>query len=150
MFPQIACQRGCIVTLVAFIWFFSAVCFQMCPQMACLRGYIVTLIAFVWPFSTVCLHMCSQIVGSGRCKVTLVAIVWLVSIICLPNWNLPLSCFNWFMLLKTLFHHLMLLIAYECYLQCKSCYKLTTNWTKIWFRLKGQKLKVKVIHMFND
>ena len=34
--------RGCIVTLVAFVWLFSTVCFQMFPQIACTRGCIVT------------------------------------------------------------------------------------------------------------
>ena len=29
--PQMACLRGCIVTLVAFVRLFSIVCFQMCP-----------------------------------------------------------------------------------------------------------------------
>ena len=36
------------VTLVAFIWFFSTVCFKMPHQIACLRRGIVTLVAFVW------------------------------------------------------------------------------------------------------
>ena len=44
---QLACPNGCIATLVAFIWLFSAVGFQMCPQIACLRGCIVALVAFV-------------------------------------------------------------------------------------------------------
>ena len=54
---QIACLRRCKVTLVTFVWFFSTVRFQMRPQMACLRGCIVTLVAFVWLFSTVCFQM---------------------------------------------------------------------------------------------
>ena len=29
---QVACPNGCIATLVAFIWLFAAVCFQMTPQ----------------------------------------------------------------------------------------------------------------------
>ena len=41
LFPQIACQRGCIVTLVAFVWLFSTVCFQMFPQIVCTRGCIL-------------------------------------------------------------------------------------------------------------
>ena len=48
MSPQIACPRGCIVALVAFVWFFSTVRFQMCPQSTCIRGCKVTLVAFVW------------------------------------------------------------------------------------------------------
>ena len=31
MSPQITCMRGCIVTLIAYVWLFSIVCFQMCP-----------------------------------------------------------------------------------------------------------------------
>ena len=44
---QLACPNGCIATLVAFIWFFAAVCFQMCPQSVCSRGCIITLVTFV-------------------------------------------------------------------------------------------------------
>ena len=42
-----ACMRGCIITLVAFVWLFSCVCFQMGPQMACLGGGKFTLVAFM-------------------------------------------------------------------------------------------------------
>ena len=44
---QLACPNGCIATLVAFIWLFAAMSFQMHPQIACLRGCKVTLVAFV-------------------------------------------------------------------------------------------------------
>ena len=47
MCPQSACIIGCIVALVAFVWFFSTVSFQMCPQMAPVRRQIFTLVAFV-------------------------------------------------------------------------------------------------------
>ena len=33
--PQSTCMRQCKITLVAFVWLFSIVRFQMCPQMAC-------------------------------------------------------------------------------------------------------------------
>ena len=46
-----------IVTLIAFIWLFSTVHFQICPQIICIRGCKVTLIAFVWLFSVVCFPM---------------------------------------------------------------------------------------------
>ena len=90
LFPQIACQRGCIVTLVAFVWLFSTVCFQMFPQIVCTRGCIVTLqcdyasscaddlnalVAFVWLFSTVCSQMFPQIACMSGCIVTLFAFV---------------------------------------------------------------------------
>ena len=45
--------NGCIVALVAFVWFFSTVHFQMCPQIACPRGCKITLLAFIWLFSAV-------------------------------------------------------------------------------------------------
>ena len=48
---QIACPKGCIVTLVAFVWLFTTVYFQMSPQIACLRGSKLALIALVWFFS---------------------------------------------------------------------------------------------------
>ena len=47
MCPKVALWRGCKVTSVAFVWFFSTVCFQMCPQIARLRGCIVALVACV-------------------------------------------------------------------------------------------------------
>ena len=50
MCPQSACIRRGIVTLVAFVWLFSTVRFQMSPQSACMRGWIFTLVAFVWFF----------------------------------------------------------------------------------------------------
>ena len=61
MSPQMGCPRGCIITLVAFVWLFSTVHFQMCPQIVCPRRGIVTLVTLVWLFSTVCFQMCPQI-----------------------------------------------------------------------------------------
>ena len=78
MVPQMACLRRCILALIAFIWFFSSVRFQMCPQIACLRRSIVALISFVWLFSTVCFQMSPQIACLGRNKVTLVAFLSIV------------------------------------------------------------------------
>ena len=43
-------MRGCIVTLVAFIWPFSTVSFQMCPQSTCIRGCKHTLVAICLTF----------------------------------------------------------------------------------------------------
>ena len=34
MYPQIACIIGCILTLVAFVWLFSNVCFKMCEKLS--------------------------------------------------------------------------------------------------------------------
>ena len=44
--PSIACLNGCKVALVAFVWLFSTVRFQMSPQIACPRGCKVALAAF--------------------------------------------------------------------------------------------------------
>ena len=46
-------HKGCVISLVVFVWFFSIVHFQMCPQMTCLNRYIVALVAFVGLFSRV-------------------------------------------------------------------------------------------------
>ena len=40
-------RTSCKITLVAFVWLFPTVCFQMSPQVACLRGCKVALVAFV-------------------------------------------------------------------------------------------------------
>ena len=48
MFPQIACLWGCIVTLVAFVWHFTAMSFKMHFQTVCPRRCTFTLVAFVW------------------------------------------------------------------------------------------------------
>ena len=75
MVPQRTCIRACIVALVAFVRFFSTVCFQMCPQIACIRGCKVTMVAFVWLFSTVNFQMSPQIFPLGGVIFTQVAFV---------------------------------------------------------------------------
>ena len=75
-------SRGGIVALVAFVWLFSTVDFQMCFQIACLWRRIITLVAFVWLFSTVSFQMCPQSAGIWGCIVTLVAFVRLFSTVC--------------------------------------------------------------------
>ena len=79
MFSQIACIWRCIVTLDAFVRFFSTVHIQMCPQTACPWGCIVTLVTFVRFFFAVCSQMLPQIACTRECKVTLVTFVWLFS-----------------------------------------------------------------------
>ena len=83
MCPQAACIRGCKVTLVAFVWLFSTVRFQMRLQTACLRRCIVTLVAFVWLFCTVCFQMYLQIACPTGCIITLAAIIWPDAFLCL-------------------------------------------------------------------
>ena len=53
MFPQIVCQRGCVVSLVAYVRLFSTLYYQMSSQPTCLRRWNVTLIASVCLFSNV-------------------------------------------------------------------------------------------------
>ena len=91
MSPQITCISGCIVALVAFVWLFSAVRFQMRPQTGCTRRCKITLAAFVWLFSTVCFQMPQKIACVRGCIVTLVAFVWLFSTVCLQM--CPFFCF---------------------------------------------------------
>ena len=71
---RVAFNFNAISTLIAYVWFLSAVCFQVCPQITCLRGCKVTLVAFVWLFSSVCFQMTPQIACLRRCKVTLAAL----------------------------------------------------------------------------
>ena len=47
MCPQMACTRRSVVTMVAFVWLFSTVHFEMCPQNICMKGCKVTLVAFL-------------------------------------------------------------------------------------------------------
>ena len=79
MSPQIAGLRGCKTTLVAFVWLFSTVRFQMCPQITCLNRCIVALVTFVWLFSTVCLQMSPQIACQRGCIITELAFFCLFS-----------------------------------------------------------------------
>ena len=59
MSSQIACLRGGIFALVAFIWLVSTMCFQMSVQNACIRGYEVALDAsFVPLFPAVGVFKC--------------------------------------------------------------------------------------------
>ena len=58
--PQMACLRGCKVTLVTFVWLFSIVRFQMCFKSACTRGFKVTSVAFVCLFPNVRFQMSPQ------------------------------------------------------------------------------------------
>ena len=94
MLPQIVCSNRCKVTLVAFVRLFSTVRFQMCPQIACMRRGIFTLVALVWLFSTVCFQMCPQIACLRGGIVTLVAFVWLFSSVCFQM-RLQSACITW-------------------------------------------------------
>ena len=102
MSPQLACLRGCIVTLVAFVGFFSTVCFQMFPQIACMICFKVTLVTFVCLFSTVCFQVCPQVIFARRCILTLIAFVCFFSTACFQvclqmacqsRWKVTLGCY---------------------------------------------------------
>ena len=54
MCPQIARMRRGKVTLVAFVWLISIVCFQMCPQWSWIRAYIPTRAALVQLLFFIC------------------------------------------------------------------------------------------------
>ena len=130
MGSQSACIKGCIVTLVAFVWFLPTVCFQMCPEIACMRGSIITLVAFVCLLSTVFFTMCPQITCPRRCIVTLCAFVWLLfKISVFPWWNCSIVFTQKIHKLHTLVV-LWVRVVFNC-LKVKNAKKLV-----------GQKLKV--------
>ena len=72
MFPQIVSGKYVIITLVAFFWLFTTVCFHMPIQSACIGGCIITLVAL---FSTVRFQMFPQMACLKECVVTLIALV---------------------------------------------------------------------------
>ena len=82
MYPQIDYSRSGKVALVAFVWIFSTVLFQMFPQIALLRRGLVTVVTFVWLFYTVRFQMLHQIACLRRGIVALVAFVWLFPHMC--------------------------------------------------------------------
>ena len=82
MYPQIDYSRSGKVALVAFVWIFSTVLFQMFPQIALLRRGLVTVVTFVWLFYSVRFQMLHQIACLRRGIVALVAFVWLFPHMC--------------------------------------------------------------------
>ena len=79
--PQISCLKRCKVTLIAIVWFFSRVCFQMFPQIACLNWCIITLVTFKQFFSSIGFHLCPKIISQNWYIVTLIAFVPLVALV---------------------------------------------------------------------
>ena len=81
VFSNISVKAACPVksktTLFAFVWFFSTVHFYMCPQItwACM----ITLVAYVFLFYCVGFQMNSQMACLWGCKGTLVTFVRLFS-----------------------------------------------------------------------
>ena len=70
--------------LVAFVWLFSTVSFQMSPQIVFSKKGKGTLVAFafVWLFYTVCFQMCLQIACPRKDKVPFVTFFRIVSTVC--------------------------------------------------------------------
>ena len=134
MYLQVAYLRKSVVTLVAFVTFFSTVRLQMRFQIACLRRCKVTLIAFVWFFPTVYFQMFHQAAFPRRWKVALVTLIRLFSIVDLSHWNHG-PAFN------------EILLYHQQTRNVLSCVILVSNWDKFWWqiRLGGQKWKVKLI-----
>ena len=103
---QIACVIRRIITFVAFVCFFSAVCYQMSPQIICLRTCVITLATFFWLFSAVCFQMSPQIVCPSGRKATLVALVFPLTCFCHSHGSFCfIIVFIWVKMLKILIHH---------------------------------------------
>ena len=132
MVPESTWIWACIVTLVASVWFFSTVRFQMFPQIACLKTGIVTLIAFVWFFSTVRFQMSHQNVCSRRSKVTLIAFVWFFSTV----------RFQMFPQIAFLKRGIVTLVAFVWFYSTVSCFVQE-------FYICILQTKVIIFHLFN-
>ena len=120
MFPKRTWVRAGKVALVAFVWHFSTMCFQMSPQCAYMKRCIVTLVAFVCLFSTVCYQMSPQCACMRGSIVTLVAFVWFYDIVSLFLQNFPV--------LQT--KVIIFKIFFHC--QCLLCFAqlAAPNWVK--------------------
>ena len=80
MYPQRTCPRRCKVTLAAFVWVFTTLCFQNFPHGACVRGFKITLVAFVHLFSTLCCKIFPQSACLSKFEATMVGYVWPLNI----------------------------------------------------------------------
>ena len=139
MCPQISCFRRCKVTLIAFVWLFSTVCFQMWLQSPSMCRCKVTLVAFIWLVSTVHFQMCPQATFHRGCILTLVALVWTFSfIICVCQGNVYIiSTFTEIIIFKILIHHHQVGNAVLCVVS-------GSNWENEDCRLEERTMKVKV------
>ena len=140
MSSQIIYTRGCIVTLVAFVWLFSTVCFHMFPQTICPRGCIVTLVAFVWPLPIVCFQMFLQTAFQRKFQVTLVTSFGIFAFLFHGELDISLT-FIWTILSQVFIHHQH--TNKWCVLRNVS-FKLQTNQDylaleyKVWIRRKNE------------
>ena len=111
MYSQIACLRGCIVTLVAFVWLFSTMClnFLCCVFSNCLPERIYNHIGCAcFTFSTMCFQMCRQIACMRGCKTTLVALFYFSSTVSLQM-ACPGGCIITMVAFAWLFSHCVFL-----------------------------------------
>ena len=109
-----------IFTLVAFVWLFSIVLFQMCPQMVCPRGCKVTLVAFVCDFSSVCFQMNPWMAWLMGCIVTLVAFMWLNDIVSILLQYFYISILQTKLIIFTILLH--------CHCVLCLCQMVDSNW----------------------
>ena len=141
MRPQRTWIRAAKLTLVAFVWLFLGVFFQMWPQIVCLRRGIVTLVAFIWLFSTVYFHMRLQRALIRAGKLTLVAFVRIFStancrrrIYNRPSFNSTCESGYWKFekwKVKWKFGSLILRMKSEMKMSCDREWKVKWKWLKI-------------------
>ena len=114
MFLQFASFNGCVVTLVAFVRFFTRMSFQMSPQIARPNRCIVALVASVRFFSYVSFQMSRQSAHMFRCKVTYVALILFFSLFLhrITVWDFGRRSVHHGEKLSTAFH-IMLVIVYD-------------------------------------
>ena len=124
---QIVCPRWCKVTLIALVWFFPTLCFQMCPQVTCLRKCRIALVAFVWLFSTMGSQMFLKITCVRGCIITLIAFVWFFSTVGFQMF-LQMACPYWCKAALVAFVWLFSTVGFQMSPQitCIRCSKVTS------------------------
>ena len=111
-----------MVTLAAFVWFYSILGLQMCRQIACLKEYLVTLhclqlydfspLGYIFVFVFFPRHLRPQIACLRWCIVTLVAFVSLFS--CVRFQMSPHMAFlRWFIVALATFVWLFSTVAFK-------------------------------------
>ena len=80
--------------------------FHMSPQIPWINTDIITLVAFVGFFSTVYFQVPFLIPCNRGCIITELAFVWFISLICSFPWTFFIAfSFSWIILSKILIHH---------------------------------------------
>ena len=114
--------RGCIITLVAFVWLFSTMHYQMCFQMTSIRGCVFALVAFVLFFYAVCFQMNPQMACIRKCIFTLLAFIWFHAISCRFHKDFHACIIYTFVIIFRNLLHCRLGFA-QCN-HCNGCFKL--------------------------